>query len=371
MVPNRKRFRSRTNYLLACVSEMIGPFIWRRAVARSTAEASPPEAWRRGIIIGADHIGDMLFNTASLPYLNEGLSKCRWYHVADPPASGVLAQNPNIEGIVSRVDLSAMRGSFDVAVCYNSGSNWRDLIFVTKLGIPNRIGYIDKGFSSLVTFPIQITYPQPYPAYFRDLIGQLVGRKPDWALRPMIYPSSKDGLNAETAWIEAHFDPAQPVVACFVTSRQPAGVWPAEKFAQAISIIEEEANCQTVLCGTTDDAARLNQLKSDLKLRARLFAGKLSLLSLGCFLRKCAVVLCPDSGPRHLANAVGTPVVYVRNIAVKKIETGSYCDTEIDVAPDFECISPSDQERMFCLIDPRVVAERVGSLLVAGPIRSV
>ncbi len=90
--------------------------------------------------------------------------------------------------------------SFDVALCYNSSSTSRDLLFAARLKIPNRIGYPDKGFSGLVTFPIRIQYPQPYPAYFRDLVGQVTSCVPDWSLRPQIFPTSEDEAAAEAAW---------------------------------------------------------------------------------------------------------------------------------------------------------------------------
>ncbi len=92
-------------------------------------------------------------------------------------------------------------------------------------------------------------------------------------------------------------------------------------------------------------------------------AGDLRLLPLACFLQRCAVVLCPDSGPRHLANAVGTPVVFVRNIAVGKVETGVYCETEIDVAPGLERVSLSKQQTAFAMLTPESVASRVALFL--------
>ncbi len=83
MLPNRKRFRSSGKYALACGSEVLSPLL--RALSRSDRE-TPPQAWRRGLILGADHIGDVLYNTASLAHLRAGLPECHWSYVAEPPA---------------------------------------------------------------------------------------------------------------------------------------------------------------------------------------------------------------------------------------------------------------------------------------------
>ncbi|MEO8044795.1 MAG: glycosyltransferase family 9 protein, partial [Spartobacteria bacterium] len=108
------------------------------------------------------------------------------------------------------------------------------------------------------------------------------------------------------------------------------------------------------------DAALLEALKAEFGLQAVMLTGQLGLLSLGFFLRKCAVVLCPDSGPRHLANAVETPVVFVRNFAVGRIETGAYCETEIDAAPpELERVVATDQVSAFERLSPENVAEFV------------
>ena len=181
---------------------------------------------------------------------------------------------------------------------------------------------------------------------------------PAKSLRPRIYPSSLDSEKADAVWTAAGLG-EKPVVACFLTSRQAAGVWPARKFAETVALLEATDLCQTVLCGTATDETLLEMLKAEFGLRAKRLTGTLDLLSLGCFIQKCAVVLCPDSGPRHLANAVQTPVVFVRNFAVGKIETGAYCETETDAAPDLQCVSSNDEESAFDQLRPEHVAEVV------------
>ena len=64
---------------------------------------------------------------------------------------------------------------------------------------------------------------------------------------------------------------------------------------------------------------------------AHVVAGSLQWLEFAELLRRCDAVFCMDSGPRHLSNAVGTPVAFARNLAFADIEAGEYCANETDL----------------------------------------
>ena len=361
---NPATFRDRRNLLLARVSEMGAPFLKMAAQLSSRSGPTSPESWRRGVLIGADHIGDILYNTASLSVLAETLPNCEWNYLATPPAGEILANYPSIKSCLPSLE---SLGPVDVAICYDSGAYWRNLVAATRRGIPNRVGYVHKGFSALVTHPIQINHPQPFPAYFRDLVAQLSNREPSWSLRPRVFPSAADENDADELWREVEFDPARPVIACFVTSRQSRGVLPLSKFAEAIRELEKKPNVQTVLLGASADLPVLTELKAAFHLRAVITAGRLRLIPLVCFLRKCAVVFSTDSGPRHLANAAGVKVIYVRNISFSKVEAGRYCETEIDLAPDLEFVAPEVEQQIFGDLDSVQIANGVLKGLQSSP----
>ncbi len=222
---------------------------------------------------------------------------------------------------------------------------------------------MDKGFSSLVTHPIPIRRPQPYPAYFRDLVAHLTAQAPDWPIRPLVYPDATHEHEASTAW-ESLALRGRPVVAAFVTSRQPSGVWPLAKFGETLRALHQRVDCETLLLGSSADEPVLTALREREQLPSRVVAGMLTLPALVAFLRRCRAALTTDSGPRHLANAAEIPVFFVPNLAVGKIETGRYLDTETDLAPDLEMVPPAEQAAAFARIDPDQVAALVAAALV-------
>ncbi len=353
---NPTSFRDTRNLVLARLSDLASPLLGMAARIAVRSPPTAPSSWRRGILIGADHIGDVLYNTASLPVLSAAFPRCEWHYVAAGSAAAVLANNPAVASCISKAD---MLESVDVAICYNSGAYWRSFFEVVRLGIPNRIGYVHKGFSRLVTDGVRINYPQPFPAYFRDLVSQLTHRSPDWSLRPKVYPSPADEDEATALWQRLGLERARPVIPCFATSRQASGVWPLPQFGLALRQVEREPQIQTILMGAPEDFSTLSGLKNQFGLRAVVVAGEIGLLALVAFLGRCTAVFSTDSGPRHLANAAGVRVVYLRNISFSKVEAGRYCDTEMDLAPDVEFVPASEQGRVFSRIDPVEVGNQV------------
>lgn len=68
-----------------------------------------------------------------------------------------------------------------------------------------------------------------------------------------------------------------------------------------------------VLTGLAEDRALVDQVKEELGPDARVIdlAGAIDLVSLAALLQRLAVLVTGDTGPMHLAAAVGTPVVAV------------------------------------------------------------
>lgn len=380
--PRREDFRQAKNYYTAVFSEVLrGPLRWfcRRLV--HGAAPSPPSEWRNGLILGASHIGDVLYNTPSLSALRAGLPNCRWTYLVSGASAQVLEGNLNLDEVVSIQDPGGHRGRlkqalaalssrrFDVAITYAGGLSWRDLHIALALGIPNRVGYVHKGFSGLITHPIRIRFPQPYPAYFRDLVSQLTGLETpaNSSLQPLVYlrPEHEQIVERLTQKLGIEWK-KQPVLACAVTSRQPTGIWPEEQFFKAIQYIRQHAPCTIIYTGAKSDAEQLNRLAARTGADTFVLAGELDLLPLVALLRRCRAALTPDSGARHLANAAGIPVVFLRNLFNRKIETGAYCDTDHDMSPDnLETVDHQEQEAAFAAIDPATIGAEVVRLLRA------
>jgi len=370
--PSSRPFRKKKLWLIAIAVEALAPLL--RAWARlKTGPSTDPRTWRKALILGDNHIGDILYRSASLQHLKAGLPDCEFHYLAEPGSSRILEGNPAIASILpwvrsdSPLDLApehfaalkAMR--FDAALCTNCIKYWPDLLLALRLGIPNRAGYIYKGFSSWVTRPIPISHPRSYPAYFRDYVASLTGQPPDWPLRPIIHTTPDDEAAAAQLWDRLGLARHRRLLACFMTTRQPTGVWPLANFGNALLSLRSSTDLHIVLCGSAADKPLLAGIDRDFHLQADIVAGDLSLRALACFLRRFHAVLSTDSGPRHIANAAGVPVFFFRNLRSDPVETGVYLDTETDFCPPTGWLDPAAHAAILSAITPETVASAIAA----------
>jgi heptosyltransferase-2 len=91
----------------------------------------------------------------------------------------------------------------------------------------------------------------------------------------------------------------------------PAKRWPAERFIAAARAIQKQTNCVWLIFGGQHDEVVAGQIQSAIGNRqlAVNLAGQTTLRELMALLKLCRVLLTNDTGPMHVAAALGTPVV--------------------------------------------------------------
>jgi ADP-heptose:LPS heptosyltransferase len=361
-VPLFQTFRNPLKFCAAVLSELAGAALrWK---LRRLPQPTDRSSWKKGLLIGANHIGDVLYGSSSLARLPSLFPDCEWDIIAPGIAGEVLRGNPGIRkswdfpipsssASPGFAALSAER--YDVALSYSTGMYVRPIRLLVRLGIPNRIGYSHKGFSACFTHHVPISYPSPYPAYFRQAIAYAAEAPPDWPLRPSVFPTTEHAVMAEK-FIHVHNLAAQrSFLVCCPASRQPHSHIFSRKLLEVLSRFEREnPEIQTLLLGAQDEIPQLKAWKSEFQLRSILPNSPLPLLALAELFRAAGLLLCLDSGPRHLANAVGTRVCFLRNLASQATETGKYLETETDLIPTAEasCCSPVKIRQILDSINP-------------------
>ena len=92
----------------------------------------------------------------------------------------------------------------------------------------------------------------------------------------------------------------------------PSKRWPVEKFIAAARDIQNRTSCTWLTFGSQTDAALAHRIASAIASPPYAIwnlAGKTGLRELMALLKLCRVLLTNDSGPMHVAAALGTPVV--------------------------------------------------------------
>jgi heptosyltransferase-2 len=371
---HRPAFRTQAKYLLGVGSEAAAPLLRLGARALCGGESSPPKEWRRGLILGQNHIGDVLYRTCSLSALHAALPNCEWDYLTGPVSSQAVEGNPAIRSVlpyqsgddswnIGRAHFSELRDAkYDVVLCTNILRYYPDVLLAVALGIKNRVGFTFKGLSGLVNHPVETTFPSPFPAYFRKMVSSVTDIPATWPLVPRIFPSSSDRERADSAWRDLALGRDKPVIACSITTRQP-GAWPRDHFLRALETVSERTGAEIVLFGAASERDVLEEAIAACRAPCKLLPGTLNIRALAAFIGKCSAALVMDSGPRHIANAVGIPVVFGRNLIFSRVEAGRYCDNEIDCGPPDEYVAPQDVALVISNLDPARTAQLLTNAL--------
>ena len=178
-------------------------------------------------------------------------------------------------------------GRFDLVVDLQGLA--RSGIFAVATRAPRRLGLGDarEGARLAYTETVPVTRAHAVDRYLR--VADHLGCEP----LPVEFPLGLEGRAPSRPWIGIN-----------PSARWPTKLWGDDKFAELVRQLPRD---RVVVTGTAADRQRCERIAQGV----RNLAGKTSLLELAETYRQCAVVITNDSGPMHLAAAVGTPVVAI------------------------------------------------------------
>jgi heptosyltransferase I len=140
---------------------------------------------------------------------------------------------------------------------------------------------------------------------FAALLGVPQPQKPRWDI-----PVSADDV-AGVAPLFASGQPTLVVSPCTGQRFRNYRNWRAEWYAEVADYAARRYGAQVLLTGgnTAIEQTYSREIVAAAKTPPHSLIGKTTLKRLLAILARASVVLCPDSGPAHMATAVGTPVV--------------------------------------------------------------
>jgi ADP-heptose:LPS heptosyltransferase len=214
------------------------------------------------------------------------------------------------DALLERFLDDAVRSGFDLAVQLHGGGRYSNP-FVRRLG-----ARVSVGARSPDAEPLDRNLPYRYYQHevLRGLeVAGLAGAPPaHW--QPRLAVTAADRRLGDQA---LHGLPP-PVLTVHPGASDPRRRWPAERFGE-VAARAVLGGAGVAVVGTADEAGLVDAVRAHALSRlpprrhdaVRPLAGALSASALVGVLARSAVVLANDSGPRHLAQAVGTSTVGV------------------------------------------------------------
>jgi ADP-heptose:LPS heptosyltransferase len=277
---------------------------------------------RRIVVLRGGGVGDFVFAMPALTALRGKFPGAKidvigeawlgpFLHGRPGPVDGVVAIPPSIRrGLQSGVydpesDLSAFvdevsREPIDIAVQIHGGGRHSNP-FVRRLHARLAVGLRT---DDAVELDRWVSYDYYHSEVLRDLeVVGLLGARPG-EIEPRLAVTEADRAEARSALDDLE----GPVVVLHPGATDPRRRWPPSSFADVGDRLVA-AGAHVVIVGTTDERGLVDGVRDSMTSPARTLVGCLSLGGLAGVLESAAVVVANDSGPVHLAAAVGTSTV--------------------------------------------------------------
>lgn len=114
-------------------------------------------------------------------------------------------------------------------------------------------------------------------------------------------------------------------------------LWESNRFASLADQIKERLGAEIIFTGSRNDKKAIDNILSEMKTKALNLSGKSTLKELAYLYQKCAIVISTDTGPMHVAAAMGSPVVIALFGPTSPFKTGPYGAKHIVIRADLEC----------------------------------
>ncbi|HMP76664.1 MAG TPA: glycosyltransferase family 9 protein [Kiritimatiellia bacterium] len=118
-------------------------------------------------------------------------------------------------------------------------------------------------------------------------------------------------------------DLPRPRIGLLPCSRRAEKNWPVARFAEVARALRARASASLLVLGGPADAGPCAALTAAIGEGAHNWCGRTSMIELGGLIRELDLLITVDSGPMHVAAAVGTPTVAVFG-PTDPVRTGPY-----------------------------------------------
>ncbi len=259
-------------------------------------------------------IGDVVLTTAAIKAIHLKYPEARIDYLTEKPGSFIIEPLPEInsvilfkrKGLYNRLKtiLRIRRRKYDLIIDFFSNPTTAQITYLSKAKY--RAGYPYKGRKYAYNIFGPSERNKYHAAELHNLLTESAGISiTDKSLRIGLYP--EDMEFAERFFSENKLDESKVTAIC------PTGGWaskkcPPEKFAEiAESILNNTDSVLLLLWGPGDeeDADKIKEMLGEKILKAP----DTSLRQMAALISKCDVMVANDSGPMHMATAVGTSAV--------------------------------------------------------------
>ncbi len=278
---------------------------------------------KRILICRTDRIGDVLLSTPVIEALRKNFPRSYIAVMVRPYARDIVLGNPYLDEVIIYDKYGAQhslwksivfawglrRKRFDLALILHP-TNRMHLVSALA-GIKKRVGF-DRNLSFLLTDKIEHRKQEGKKhelQYSLDVLRSL-GLKPQGT--DLFMPiQKKSEMYVEEFLATQGLESGEKMVALHPGASCPSKIWPVERYASVADKLVEQFKVKIIVVSGPDDVDIGRGLLQLLHYPCIDACGKTTVSQLASLLRRCCLFISNDSGPVHIASAVGVPVVAI------------------------------------------------------------
>ncbi|MDD5596211.1 MAG: lipopolysaccharide heptosyltransferase II, partial [Candidatus Omnitrophica bacterium] len=279
--------------------------------------------FKRILIARTDRIGDVVLSTPVIKAIRENYPHAYIAVLVSPYAKEIVEGNPYLDEVIVYDKDKLQRGlmgsikfarllkkkKFDLALILHPNNRTHLITFFAA--IPRRLGY-DRKFHRLLTDKIKHTKQlgqKHETEYTLDFIRYL-GIEP--ASKSLYMPIKKESEEkVDKLFEELSILKTDKLLAVHPAASCPSRIWPNDRFAAVADKLIEKYGFKVLILAASKDKALAEEVKKHMSHQAINLAGETSISMLASVLKRCQLFISNDSGPVHIAAALGTPVISI------------------------------------------------------------
>jgi lipopolysaccharide heptosyltransferase II len=298
---------------------LIAPLGWRAA----TPLAAPV---RRVLLMRLERIGDLLMvleavadARAAWPDAEIDLAVGSWNAplarlipglanvvLIDAPWLARGSNSDSWSGLVSKA--AGWRGRYDLVVNFEPDIRSNFLAWLT--GAPARVGYSSGGGGSFLTDAAMYASASHVSVNATRLVARAAGRTVRDLPIERTWPQLVLPNDAVRRAGEMLAGAQGPLVGVHASGGRESKQWHLDRFAAAAREVARQQNATIVLTGASGDRQLVDEVARRLTgVPVVDVSGAIDLVTLAAVLARLRVLITGDTGPMHLAAAMGTPIV--------------------------------------------------------------
>jgi len=285
----------------------------------------PTDSELRVLVTRTDRLGDLVLSTPVFEALRRKFPKALISALVFQENREVVEGNPHINEVILYDKKGREKGLWGQArLAFKLGAQKFDLVIhlhatnrmhllTWAAGIPRRLGWRRKCAWALThSFPDVKKEGLKHEAFYNfDLLEPLEIYAQAGKIRAYVPRNEKNRRSLDELLAHRGLHTKKPWVVFNPAASCPSKIWPAERFAELADQIQTRYAVECLVIGTRGDRALTERMIKAAKAPIHDLSGSLSIGTLAELLSRTGLLISNDSGPVHLANAVGAPVISI------------------------------------------------------------